>query len=46
MEGGDDDQQVRAAKARRGRNLALALLLAGLVTLIFIMTMVRLGAQY
>jgi hypothetical protein len=41
MEPGDDDEK-RIASARRLRNIALALVLTGLVVLFFVMTMVRL----
>ncbi len=34
-----------AAKARRGRNVALGLALAAFVVIIFIVTIVRLGAN-
>jgi hypothetical protein len=41
--GRDDEirQQHEEAKARRGRNIALALVLGALVVLFFIMTLVR-----
>ena len=34
------------AKIRRRRNIALALVLGGLVVLFFLMTMIRIGNQY
>lgn len=34
-----------AAKARRRRNLAIALALAGFIVLVFVVTIVRLGAN-
>ncbi|HEY3697582.1 hypothetical protein [Phenylobacterium sp.] len=34
-----------AARARRGRNIALALGLAAFVVLVFVVTLVRLGAH-
>jgi hypothetical protein len=41
--GRDDDlrRQSDEARARRGRNVALALVLFGLVVLFFIMTLIR-----
>ncbi|HEY3639082.1 MAG TPA: hypothetical protein VGK90_13115 [Rhizomicrobium sp.] len=36
------DDETREAKERRRRNIAIALVLAGLVVLFFVMTMVRL----
>ncbi|HUO91690.1 MAG TPA: hypothetical protein VMU22_02160 [Rhizomicrobium sp.] len=38
----DGDQRVRYERARRLRNIALALVLGGLVVLFFVMTIVRL----
>jgi hypothetical protein len=38
----DADQRVRFERARRLRNIALALVLGGLVVLFFVMTIVRL----
>jgi hypothetical protein len=38
----DEDGNAREARERRRRNLAIALVLAGLVVLFFVMTMVRL----
>jgi hypothetical protein len=38
----DDEQILQEQKARRGRNIAIALFLGGLVVLFFIMTVVRL----
>ena len=42
-----DDQAARdaAAKARNGRNIAIGLGLAAFVVLVFIVTLVRLGAN-
>jgi hypothetical protein len=34
-----------AERARRGRNIALGLVLAGFAVLFFVMTLVRLGGQ-
>jgi hypothetical protein len=39
------DESPEAAKARRRRNIAMALGLAGFVVLIFVVTIVRLGAN-
>ncbi|HEX3665003.1 MAG TPA: hypothetical protein VHU23_07210 [Rhizomicrobium sp.] len=36
------DDEIREAKERRRRNIAIALVLAALVVLFFVMTMVRL----
>jgi len=38
----DDDQNARNDRARRMRNVALALVLGALVVLFFVMTIVRL----
>jgi hypothetical protein len=38
----EDEQILQEQKARRGRNIAIALFLGGLVVLFFIMTVVRL----
>jgi hypothetical protein len=38
----DDDQNARNDRARRMRNIALALVLGALVVLFFVMTIVRL----
>jgi hypothetical protein len=38
-------QQSPAERARRSRNIALALVLAGFAVLFFVMTIVRLGGQ-
>ena len=41
-----DDEELeilQERKARRGRNIAIALLLGGLVVLFFVMTLVRMG---
>ncbi|MFL5236813.1 MAG: hypothetical protein ACJ8EL_04285 [Rhizomicrobium sp.] len=40
---GDDDA---SARARRLRNLAIALVLGGVVVLFFVMTIVRLGIRF
>jgi hypothetical protein len=37
-----DEDELREARERRRRNIAIALVLAGLVILFFVMTMVRL----
>jgi hypothetical protein len=41
----DDEESasLQERKARRGRNIAIALFLGGLVVLFFVMTIVRLG---
>lgn len=39
------DESPEAAKARRRRNIAMALGLAGFVILIFVVTIARLGAN-
>jgi len=47
--GADNDNDSRAtseARIRRWRNIAVALVLGGLVVLFFLMTMVRIGNQY
>ena len=36
---------VAAERARRGRNIALGLVLAGFAALFFVMTIVRMGGQ-
>jgi len=38
----EDGEDERSARERRRRNIALALVLVGLVVLFFVMTMVRL----
>ncbi len=38
----EDSAILQERKARRGRNIAIALLLLGLVVLFFVMTLVRL----
>ena len=40
-----DADEVRDARERRKRNIALALMLAGFVLLFYLMTMVRLGGH-
>jgi hypothetical protein len=40
---GDGDQNARA---RRMRNIAIALVLGGIVALFFVMTIVRLGIRF
>ena len=42
MMGDEDNVELRAARERRKRNIAIALVLGGLVILFFVMTMVRL----
>ena len=42
---GDDDLELRNARERRKRSIAIALLLGGLVLLFFLMTIVRLGGH-
>ncbi len=39
------DEEARLKKARRGRNLALALVLVGFVVLFYAITIVRIGGQ-
>jgi hypothetical protein len=39
------DEEARFNRARRGRNIALGLVLLGLVILFYAMTIVRIGAQ-
>jgi len=41
-----DGEGERNAKIRRLRNIALALVLGGIVVLFFVMTVVRLGIQF
>jgi hypothetical protein len=41
----DDDIEAHNARERRKRSIVLALVLAGLVILFFLMTMVRLGGH-
>ncbi len=41
-----DGEEERNAKARRLRNVALALVLGGVVVLFFAMTIVRLGIRF
>lgn len=41
-----DGEWERNAKIRRLRNIALALVLGGIVVLFFVMTVVRLGIQF
>lgn len=41
-----DEEGDRNASARRLRNIALALVLGGVVVLFFIMTIVRLGIRF
>jgi len=41
-----DEEDDRNAGARRLRNIALALVLGGVVVLFFIMTIVRLGIRF
>jgi hypothetical protein len=41
-----DEKDDRNASARRLRNIALALVLGGVVVLFFIMTIVRLGIRF
>ena len=41
----DDAIQQRNARERRKRNIAVALVLGGLVALFFVMTIVRLGGH-
>jgi hypothetical protein len=40
-----DDNNEQSERARRQRNLAIALALGGLVLLFFVMTMVRVGGH-
>ena len=40
-----DANDARDARARRQRNIALGLMLAGFVVLFYLMTMVRLGGH-
>jgi hypothetical protein len=40
-----DDDHEQSERARRQRNLAIALALGGLVLLFFVMTMVRVGGH-
>ncbi|MEO6153690.1 MAG: hypothetical protein ABIT09_10350 [Croceibacterium sp.] len=39
------EEQERFTRARRGRNLALGLVLTGLVVLFYAMTIARIGGQ-
>ena len=39
------DEEERFKRARRGRNIAVALVLVGLVVLFYAITIVRIGAQ-
>lgn len=41
-----DEEDDRNANARRLRNIALALVLGGVVVLFFVMTIVRLGIRF
>ena len=41
-----DGQEERNAQIRRLRNIALALVLGGIVVLFFVMTVVRLGIRF
>ncbi len=42
----DGEERQKNAKARRMRNIALALVLGGIVILFFLMTIVRLGIRF
>jgi hypothetical protein len=41
----NEDSRVAVERARRERNVALGLVLAGFAALFFVMTIVRLGGQ-
>ncbi|HTK80137.1 MAG TPA: hypothetical protein VL286_06815 [Rhizomicrobium sp.] len=43
---GDEGNEDRAARERRRRSWAIALVLGGLVILFFVMTIVRLGIRF
>jgi hypothetical protein len=42
----DEDIEERNARVRRMRNIAIGLILGGLVLLFFVMTIVRLGIRF
>jgi hypothetical protein len=42
---GKETPPTEAERARRGRNVALGLVLAGFALLFFVMTLVRMGGQ-
>jgi len=42
---GEEKPPTEAERARRGRNVALGLVLAGFALLFFVMTLVRMGGQ-